>query len=153
MLILYIYTECCNCQVQNINIIHVLMPLLTSTCFRYAKIHIPIIASVSEHQPTTWVAFFFDLHIMVPLFPAGAWICFRNLTTDRVFSECVVLCVVYHRRSIYRHLKTVSCSIKNRQEFVAVQARIYRDFYHLPRQSAIFPNFREKPRFLKQFTR
>lgn len=51
----------------------------------YAKIHIPIIASVSEHQPTTWVAFFFDLHIMVPLFPAGAWICFRNLTTERVF--------------------------------------------------------------------
>jgi len=51
----------------------------------YAKIHIPIIASVSEHQPTTWVAFFFDLHIMVPLFPAGAWICFKNLTTERVF--------------------------------------------------------------------
>jgi len=51
----------------------------------YAKIHIPIIASVSEHQPTTWVAFFFDLHIMVPLFPAGAWICFKNLTVERVF--------------------------------------------------------------------
>ena len=30
----------------------------------YAKIHIPIIASVSEHQPTTWVSFFFDLHIL-----------------------------------------------------------------------------------------
>lgn len=26
----------------------------------YAKIHIPIIASVSEHQPTTWFSFFFD---------------------------------------------------------------------------------------------
>jgi len=51
----------------------------------YAKIHIPIIASVSEHQPTTWTAFFFDLHIMVPLFPAGAWICFKNLNTERVF--------------------------------------------------------------------
>jgi dolichyl-diphosphooligosaccharide---protein glycosyltransferase len=25
----------------------------------YAKIHIPIIASVSEHQPTTWTSFFF----------------------------------------------------------------------------------------------
>ena len=27
----------------------------------YAKVHIPIIASVSEHQPTAWPAFFFDL--------------------------------------------------------------------------------------------
>ena len=25
----------------------------------YAKNHIPIIASVSEHQPTTWTSFFF----------------------------------------------------------------------------------------------
>ncbi|KFW90129.1 Dolichyl-diphosphooligosaccharide--protein glycosyltransferase subunit STT3B, partial [Phalacrocorax carbo] len=39
----------------------------------YAKIHIPIIASVSEHQPTTWVSFFFDLHILVCTFPAGLW--------------------------------------------------------------------------------
>jgi len=30
-----------------------------------AKIHILIIASVSEDQPTTWVSFFFDLHICV----------------------------------------------------------------------------------------
>ncbi|KAB7506784.1 Dolichyl-diphosphooligosaccharide--protein glycosyltransferase subunit STT3B [Armadillidium nasatum] len=36
----------------------------------YAKIHIPIIASVSEHQPTTWFSFFFDLHILSSTFPA-----------------------------------------------------------------------------------
>ncbi|VDK85052.1 unnamed protein product [Litomosoides sigmodontis] len=35
----------------------------------YAKIHIPIIASVSEHQPTTWASFFFDLHITAAVFP------------------------------------------------------------------------------------
>jgi dolichyl-diphosphooligosaccharide--protein glycosyltransferase len=29
----------------------------------YAKIHIPIIASVSEHQPTTWTSFFFGMII------------------------------------------------------------------------------------------
>merc|ERR1712196_705312 len=40
----------------------------------YAKQHIPIIASVSEHQPTTWSSFFFDLHTMVFLFPVGPWI-------------------------------------------------------------------------------
>merc|ERR1719471_1166129 len=39
----------------------------------YAKIHIPIIASVSEHQPTTWFSFFFDLHILACVFPVGLW--------------------------------------------------------------------------------
>ncbi|XP_012932444.1 dolichyl-diphosphooligosaccharide--protein glycosyltransferase subunit STT3B [Heterocephalus glaber] len=49
----------------------------------YAKIHIPIIASVSEHQPTTWVSFFFDLHILVCTFPAGLWFCIKNINDER----------------------------------------------------------------------
>lgn len=53
----------------------------------YAKIHIPIIASVSEHQPTTWVAFFFDLHILAAVFPAGVWYCVRNINDERVFGK------------------------------------------------------------------
>ena len=53
----------------------------------YAKIHIPIIASVSEHQPTTWVSFFFDLHILVCVFPAGAWFVIKEINDERVFSE------------------------------------------------------------------
>ncbi|CAL8248656.1 unnamed protein product [Lota lota] len=52
----------------------------------YAKIHIPIIASVSEHQPTTWVSFFFDLHILVCTFPAGLWFCIKNINDERVFA-------------------------------------------------------------------
>ena len=44
----------------------------------YAKIHIPIIASVSEHQPTAWPAFFFDLQMLIWLFPAGIYMCFRK---------------------------------------------------------------------------
>nr|CAH7749427.1 unnamed protein product [Callosobruchus chinensis] len=39
----------------------------------YAKNHIPIIASVSEHQPTSWSSFYFDLQILVFLFPAGLY--------------------------------------------------------------------------------
>jgi hypothetical protein len=31
----------------------------------YAKKYIPIIASVSEHQPTTWATYIFDLHALV----------------------------------------------------------------------------------------
>ena len=53
----------------------------------YAKIHIPIITSVSEHQPTTWTSFFFDLHILVCIFPAGVWFCIKELNDERVFSE------------------------------------------------------------------
>lgn len=54
----------------------------------YAKIHIPIIASVSEHQPTTWFSFFFDLHVLVTAFPAGLWYCIKEVNDERVFSKC-----------------------------------------------------------------
>ncbi|KAG0157370.1 hypothetical protein PDIDSM_4555 [Penicillium digitatum] len=51
----------------------------------YAKIHIPIIASVSEHQPTAWPAFFFDLNFLIWLFPAGVFMCFQKLKDEHVF--------------------------------------------------------------------
>ncbi len=53
----------------------------------YAKIHIPIITSVSEHQPTTWTSFFFDLHILVCVFPAGVYFCIKEINDERVFSK------------------------------------------------------------------
>ncbi|POR31988.1 Dolichyl-diphosphooligosaccharide--protein glycosyltransferase subunit stt3 [Tolypocladium paradoxum] len=51
----------------------------------YAKIHIPIIASVSEHQPPAWPAFFFDLNMLIWLFPAGIYLCYRDLRDEHVF--------------------------------------------------------------------
>lgn len=51
----------------------------------YAKIHIPIIASVSEHQPTAWPAFFFDLNMLIWLFPAGVWLLTQELRDEHVF--------------------------------------------------------------------
>lgn len=51
----------------------------------YAKIHIPIIASVSEHQPTAWPSFFFDLEMLIFLFPAGVYLCFKELRDEHVF--------------------------------------------------------------------
>ncbi|RJE21424.1 oligosaccharyl transferase [Aspergillus sclerotialis] len=51
----------------------------------YAKVHIPIIASVSEHQPTAWPAFFFDLNFLIWLFPAGVYMCFTRLGDEHVF--------------------------------------------------------------------
>jgi len=51
----------------------------------YAKNNIPIIASVSEHQPTAWSSFYFDLQLMVFLFPVGLYYCFANLTDENIF--------------------------------------------------------------------
>ncbi|KAH3688912.1 hypothetical protein WICPIJ_000085 [Wickerhamomyces pijperi] len=51
----------------------------------YAKIHIPIIASVSEHQPTAWPAFFFDTQFLIWLFPAGVYLLFQDLSNEGVF--------------------------------------------------------------------
>lgn len=51
----------------------------------YATKHIPIIASVSEHQPTAWGSYFFDLHITVYLMPIGLYFCFKNLSDANMF--------------------------------------------------------------------
>ncbi|KAJ8494391.1 hypothetical protein ONZ45_g13255 [Pleurotus djamor] len=51
----------------------------------YAKKYIPIIASVSEHQPTAWPSFFMDLQLLMLLFPAGVFLCFRELRDEHVF--------------------------------------------------------------------
>lgn len=61
----------------------------------YAKNHIPIIASVSEHQPTSWSSFFFDLQILVFLFPTGLYFCFSKLTDANIFL------ILYGVTSIY----------------------------------------------------
>ncbi|XP_070556307.1 dolichyl-diphosphooligosaccharide--protein glycosyltransferase subunit STT3A isoform X2 [Ptychodera flava] len=51
----------------------------------YAKNNIPIIASVSEHQPTTWSSFYFDLQMLVFMFPVGMYYCFAKLTDANIF--------------------------------------------------------------------
>ena len=51
----------------------------------YAKNNIPIIASVSEHQPTAWSSFYFDLQILTFLFPAGLYYCFTRLNDHNIF--------------------------------------------------------------------
>jgi len=51
----------------------------------YATKYIPIIASVSEHQPTTWTSFFFDLHVLVPLAPVGLFFLFDEISDGGIF--------------------------------------------------------------------
>lgn len=62
----------------------------------YAKIHIPIIALVSEHQPTAWPLFFFDTLMLIWLFPAGVYLCFQELKDEHVFVIIYgVLCLYF----------------------------------------------------------
>ncbi|CAH1776186.1 unnamed protein product [Owenia fusiformis] len=74
----------------------------------YAKIHIPIIASVSEHQPTTWVSFFFDLHILICVFPAGVWFCIKNINDERVFIVLYAVSAVYFAGVMVRLMLTLT---------------------------------------------
>ncbi|KAK9508465.1 hypothetical protein O3M35_006018 [Rhynocoris fuscipes] len=74
----------------------------------YAKIHIPIIASVSEHQPTTWFSFFFDLHILVTTFPVGLWYCIQNINDERVFVVLYALSAVYFAGVMVRLMLTLT---------------------------------------------
>ncbi|XP_076349853.1 catalytic subunit 3A of the oligosaccharyltransferase complex isoform X2 [Tachypleus tridentatus] len=61
----------------------------------YAKNNIPIIASVSEHQPTSWSSFYFDLQLLVFMFPVGLYFCFSKLTDANIFI------ILYGVTSIY----------------------------------------------------
>uniref|UniRef100_A0AC34F8A9 Dolichyl-diphosphooligosaccharide--protein glycotransferase n=1 Tax=Panagrolaimus sp. ES5 TaxID=591445 RepID=A0AC34F8A9_9BILA len=74
----------------------------------YAKIHIPIIASVSEHQPTTWVSFFFDLHITAAIFPAGLWLCIKRVNDERVFVILYAVTAVYFAGVMVRLMLTLT---------------------------------------------
>lgn len=70
----------------------------------YAKDHIPIIASVSEHQPTTWSSFFFDLHMLVFAFPAGLYFLFKEQTNEGIFI------ILYGVTSVYFAVRLTSSS-------------------------------------------
>lgn len=68
------------------------MTLLDPT---YAKKYIPIIASVSEHQPTTWGTYFFDLSYLLIFIPAGFYFSFRHITYGKLFIALYGLLSVY----------------------------------------------------------
>jgi dolichyl-diphosphooligosaccharide--protein glycosyltransferase len=74
----------------------------------YAKIHIPIIASVSEHQPTAWPAFFFDLNLLMWLFPAGVYLCFKTLDDEHVFIVIYAVFASYFAGVMVRLILTLT---------------------------------------------
>ena len=93
---------------DNLTQSHRVLPNMTSFITGYAKIHIPIIASVSEHQPTTWFSFFFDLHILVCVFPVGLWLCIKNVNDERVFIILYAVSAVYFAGVMVRLMLTLT---------------------------------------------
>ncbi|XP_052198939.1 dolichyl-diphosphooligosaccharide--protein glycosyltransferase subunit STT3A [Diospyros lotus] len=61
----------------------------------YASKYIPIIASVSEHQPPTWPSYFMDINVLAFLVPAGVIACFLPL------SDASSFVVLYLATSVY----------------------------------------------------
>ena len=75
-----------------------------SARFRY----IPIIASVSEHQPTAWPSFFMDLQFLIFVFPAGVIMCFRQLRDEHVFVIIYAVVASYFAGVMVRLMLTLT---------------------------------------------
>ncbi|KXS10091.1 glycosyltransferase family 66 protein [Gonapodya prolifera JEL478] len=74
----------------------------------YAKKYIPIIASVSEHQPTAWPSFMFDLGFLIPIFPAGIFMCFQELRDEHVFVILYAVTASYFAGVMVRLMLTLT---------------------------------------------
>ncbi|KAL5835910.1 hypothetical protein ACOSQ4_015407 [Xanthoceras sorbifolium] len=61
----------------------------------YASKYIPIIASVSEHQPPTWPSYFMDINVLAFLVPAGIIACFLPLSDASSFVILYIVTSVY----------------------------------------------------------
>ena len=77
---------------------------MTSALCRY----IPIIASVSEHQPTAWPSFFMDLQFLIFLFPAGVVLCFRELRDEHLFVIIYAVVASYFAGVMVRLMLTLT---------------------------------------------
>lgn len=73
------------------------LPFLTGRLYTLlgATSNLAIIKSVSEHQPSPWTTFFFDLHCLVFLAPLGIYFCFTRLSDVNLFCILYVLFASY----------------------------------------------------------
>jgi dolichyl-diphosphooligosaccharide--protein glycosyltransferase len=77
------------------------MTLLDPT---YAKKYIPIVASVSEHQATTWGSYFFDIHFAIFFAPVGLYYIYNNRQNNIVFIGIYAVLSVYFASVMIRLL-------------------------------------------------
>ncbi|CAD7937244.1 unnamed protein product [Amoebophrya sp. A120] len=76
----------------------------------YAKKYIPIIASVSEHQPSTWANYVMDLHILPFLLPVGIFFCFRWASDASLILGIYGVVAVYFSGMMIRLLLVLSAA-------------------------------------------
>lgn len=74
----------------------------------YASKHIPIIASVSEHQPTTWSSMFMDFQWLLYMFPAGVYYCLRQRRNEHVFAILYAVAASYFAGVMVRLILTLA---------------------------------------------
>jgi len=67
-----------------------------------------MIASISEHQPTTWATFFFDLNILTAIVPAGIIRCLRRRSDGDLFLGVFAVTSVYFAAVMIRLMLTVA---------------------------------------------
>lgn len=77
------------------------MTLLDPT---YAKKYIPIVASVSEHQATTWSSYFFDIHFPIFFTPVGLYYIYKNRQHNITFIGIYAVLSVYFASVMIRLL-------------------------------------------------
>jgi dolichyl-diphosphooligosaccharide--protein glycosyltransferase len=82
------------------------MTLLDPT---YAKKYIPIIASVSEHQPTSWSTYFFDLGYLILFLPMGYYFCLiEDVTFGKLFIGIYGVLATYFSSVMIRLMLTLA---------------------------------------------
>jgi len=84
------------------------MTLLDPT---YAAKFLPIVASVSEHQATTWASFFFDLHFLLIFFPIGLFFCTRDYTKGKLYVALFGVLAVYFASVMVRLLLVLAPAV------------------------------------------
>ena len=70
----------------------------------YAKKHNPLVASISEHQPTAWSSYFFDLHYTLLFAPIGIYVALRQPNQAKLFIAAYGLLAVYFASVMIRLL-------------------------------------------------
>ncbi|SBS85373.1 oligosacharyl transferase STT3 subunit [Plasmodium malariae] len=80
----------------------------------YASKHNPIVASISEHQPTTWSSYFFDVHLILLFLPCGLLLLifspFASILSAVGLSSLISRCVFFIRVPKDTYLSSVLVS-------------------------------------------
>lgn len=74
----------------------------------YAAKHIPIIASVSEHQPTAWSSFYMDFQWLMYMFPVGIFYCLRQRRNEHIFAILYAVTASYFAGVMVRLILTLA---------------------------------------------